>query len=474
MGQVTERHTYRMARGSDGNIYFSTRSGVLKRILVDEKRVENLNISLPNSSESRHLARSYMSTGVNGPDGKLYISGQFHDELSAFDPKTGCLEVIGRYMQEEAFMPGPSNNAYIGAMDFDEEGVLWYLINGLRHDRKEDFKPACVLMRWDFLKGKRPERLGLAGTKERAITTSVGVFIDKAKDILYMVSTNHADEGPDITAVDLKTFRKDCCNLGPVCEDVFILPGNDAYTAHAENLQNTWRIIDQNSPLARFKEIIPVRLWNTEEKYPPEETKVANLVWKDGILHGICSGKSQLVFRIRLSGELCFLSPLAKCNEVYRTELLEAIKKEPSELLDGLDLPAYPGRNYKAKAKLSCPLDKRRTLIATEDGLLSIVNLEDKSVYALGAACSNGPVHAMVTGESGIVYGIAGDQADLGNIFTYDDKRGLRNLGRLATDGYRYGNAASCELSCLALNEKEGILAVGAKDDLGCVYLCKL
>ena len=31
-----------------------------------------------------------------------------------------------------------------------------------------------------------------------------GVHIDKKRDILYVVATNHSNEGPDVTAIDLK------------------------------------------------------------------------------------------------------------------------------------------------------------------------------------------------------------------------------------------------------------------------------
>jgi hypothetical protein len=471
MGQVTERHTYRMIRGADGNIYFSTRSGILQRILVDEKHVENLGIHLPDSSDKLHLARSYLCAGANGPDGRLYMAGQFHNEISVFDPASGQFEISGCFMEEDAFMEKPSNNAYIGAMAFDGEGILWYLVNCLRHDRKEDFKPPAVLMRWDILKNKAPQRIGLAGTPDRAITTSVGLFIDKSRDILYMVGTNHADEGPDITAVDLKAFRK-CLDIpGKKCADPFVFPGNKVYCAHAENLARTWGLIDANPALATFQKIIPVRLWAADVKYAPEETGVTSVVWEKDTLHGICAGEKELVFQIDSSGTLRSFKPLREYDDAYITWLLSAVAKPGENVPCGLNLPYYPGRQYLALPDIACKLTDETILVSTKDGLLSLYR-RGHGVYALGPVCTHGQVRAMTAVPGNRVFGIAGDNEDLGCIFTYDDTRGLRNWGRLATDGYTYGNAASCELSCLDYNRRSSILAVGARDRLGCVYLC--
>ena len=109
------------------------------------------------------------------------------------------------------------------------------------------------------------------------------------------------------------------------------------------------------------------------------------------------------------------------------------------------------------------------------DGMLALVNMTDGNVFSLGAACSHGRVNGMTAAPDGRrVYGVAGDRDDLGSVFMYDKKEGLRNLGRLVTDGYKYGNAASCELSCCPLDAAGTLLAIGVKDRLGCVYLCKL
>ena len=111
--------------------------------------------------------------------------------------------------------------------------------------------------------------------------------------------------------------------------------------------------------------------------------------------------------------------------------------------------------------------------MATEDGLLAIVS--PKGTFALGPVAASGTVRDMATNEAKtVVYGVAGDEEDLGTVFKFDFENGARMLGRLATDGYLFGNAASCLLSCCALSPEGNTLIIGAKDRLGCVYICRL
>ena len=85
------------------------------RINVETQKVENLRHILPNSSEKYRRNRSYMTYGVNGPDGRLYMSGMFNDEISVYDPKTDRFEVAGHYnKQPEFYIKGIENQDYIG------------------------------------------------------------------------------------------------------------------------------------------------------------------------------------------------------------------------------------------------------------------------------------------------------------------------------------------------------------------------
>lgn len=454
LGQVTEKATYRLVVGSDDNIYFSTRSGVLKRINTAENKVENLNIDLPNSSTTRHLARSYMCSGVNGPDGNLYIALQFHDELVAYDIRNNSLINYGRFIEAEEFMEDGSNNAYIGAMDFDKDSVLWYLVCGLRHNRQEDYKPACVLMRWDLLHGGKPERVGLAGTAERAVTTSVGLYIDKQKDIMYIVSTNHADDGIDITGIDMKEFTEHLSQQGPIACDRYIYPGNGLYEKYNDGLMATWKVIDGNPAVARFKKVIPVRIWRNHD-----DVQISDISFENNILKVYLNNDEVL--------------NITKDGTVDSTEKYSELPKKDAQLRKLDNIPYIPGRQYLATVDKSVVIDSEETLHSTADGYL-FVERSNGDVYGLGMPGFSGPVHDMVLTKDGTVYGVAGDREDLGMVFTYDRNSGLRLLGRLVCDGYEYGIAASCELFRLAYDSENNILAIAAKDDLTCVYLCEL
>ena len=450
-GQVSEKATYRLVTGSDGNIYFSTRSGFLQRINTRKNIVENLNIELPNSSDSKHLARSYMCSAVNGPDARLYIALQFHDELLAYDSKNNTIENLGRFMLEEEFMQDGSNNAYIGAMDFDNDGVLWYLICCLRHNRKEDYKPSCVLMRWDILNNKKPERIGLAGTTERAITTSVGLYIDKNRDLMYMISTNHGDDGIDITAVDLKEFNKHLYEVGPLAKDKYIYPDNGLYNKHNDNLMSTWNVIDNNSAIAKFNKIIPVKIW---QKY--YNSTILDIEVDSDIL------------KVYLDKGILLL--IDEKGEIIAEETYDELPRHEENKRQLDNLPYIPGRQYLAQLDKSIEISKDERLSSTKDGYL-FLEKSDGKIYGLGMPGFSGPVHDMVC-KDGIVYGIAGDKEDLGMIFSYDNDNGLRLKGRLSTDGYEYGIASSCELFKLAIYHNN--LVIVAKDRLTCLYICQI
>lgn len=466
MGQATERCTYKLHRGPDGNIYFTTRSGYLRRINVDGCYVEDLKVQLPNSSAAAKLPRSYLCAAVNGPDGKLYMAGQFHDEISRFDPATGCLEVMGRFMEQDVFMEGYPNNAYIGAMDFDSHGTLWYLVNCLRRDRKEDFKPPCFLMRWDILGGGKPQVVGIAGTPERALTTSVGLFIDKEKDLLYMVSTNHADEGPDITAVPLASMRSAMDSPRELCQDIYIWAGNKDYTAHSDNLDGTWKIMDANPAAAKFQTVVPVRLWSLFDHPISRDCAVKALRWEGDTLYGLCGQETQYIFAIQ---DNTLQTIFTAAEDPARMGWL----LEVAPVTTTAQAPWLPGRQYRGQFQWELPWHDGGTVAITRDSL--VCRVKNGKAFSLGPVCVDGPVRGVCTNKTGsVLYGVAGNDKDLGVFFTYDDAYGLRLGGRIVTDGWEYGAAASCQLDALALHPDEQVIAIGAGDRLGTVYLCTL
>lgn len=460
-GQVVEKASYRLVVGSDKNIYFTSRNGVLMRINVETQKVENLRHTLPNSSDKYGRIRSYMTYGVNGPDGRLYMSGMFHDEISAYDPKTNRFEIIGRYKQPEFYFEGTENIDYIGAMDFDANGVLYYIICGSKQDHGEDFKLGNAFMRWDFQNGKEPEFLGLAGTESRVTTSSCSLFIDKGKQILYIISTNHGNDAPDVIAVDLPVYKEKAHELGPVTKDPFVYPENKLYQKHSESIRNTRELWESNPYTFSAKSVIPVALWDDFSDEEIFDSGVKKLVWNNGNLEVFTGDKSFYQYILDESGE------------IVQKEKIDSVQVEsPSTNLD-LELPYYPGRQYQAVVDKMIPITGDRHLIATKDGMLAIWN--GKNVFSLGPACSNGPVHDLtVTKDGKKVYGVAGDMDDFSIVFEYSDETGLRWLGSVATDGYQYGCFNSPYLTSIALNESDTILAIGSGGRMGSVYLYSL
>jgi hypothetical protein len=108
------------------------------------------------------------------------------------------------------------------------------------------------------------------------------------------------------------------------------------------------------------------------------------------------------------------------------------------------------------------------------DGMLAIVDGEN--VFSLGLCAVNGPVRQIIVDEKNeIAYGIAGDASDLGMVFSFDEKNGLRWLGRVFFNKFKEpGIAASCELSAIAISKDGRKLAIGSKDRMGCVYIYTL
>ena len=462
LGQVVERGCYRIVCGPDNNLYFSTRSGALCRVNTATEKIEHLGIRLPDSCREKKMNRSYLCAAAAGPDGRLYLASQFHETLSALDVRTNTLEELGSILPTEKYMNADPNHAYVGCMAFDGEGVLWMCVCGLRHNGEENYKPAASLVRWDVCRGGMPESLGLLGTPERLVTTSVSMFI--RDDIMTVIGGNHADEGLDFTVISLPKLRESAAagKKGPVATDRFVYPDCKDFEAHAENLRRTWSVIRSNSAVIQAKRIVPLRLWEAVPLSDIENSSVRRMAYRDGRFWGVCGNSAdRYAFSVLPSREKLVLEPYVEEKHSWIC----------SSVLPGkyaADLPAHPGRQYLAEEEMRIPLPGGRSLSATRNGYLSI--LSEEGVFALGKVC-DGPVRDMTVTATGRVYGVAGDEDDLGMVFSYDDVRGLRRLGRLGTDGWEYGIASSCLLRACVWSEDDGILAVGAGDRLGCVYL---
>lgn len=455
-GQVTERASYRMVVGSDDNIYFTTRNGLLQRINVRTRQVENLEKQLPYEVVEGRAFRPYMTYGVNGPDGKLYMGGMYDTRLNAFDPATGELTVIGDYLNADNFSNGIRANSYIGAMAFDKENVLYYAVCNHRWDLQEDWLLPAVLMRWDFLRGGEPEYLGLLGTKERVTTTVCNMLMDLQRDTVYMVGGNHATDAPHVIAIDLSGFRNHASQLGDIATDALIIPGNEAYKAHGEARARLNQEAARNTTPFTHGKVVPVPLWRILED--PENSCVTALSLEGEYVAAICGKDCFRKVLLDWQGNILSITP---CEEPAKRQALSFPEDR---------LPTYPGRTYKRIADKAVAISGGRQLVATADGLLAIV--KDNRVYALGPGWINGAVHDLaVTDDGQTVYGVAGDSDDIGVVFSYNDDEGLRWRGYVMTNTVEYGNHSSPNLLAICVSGDGERIAIGADGRMGYVYL---
>jgi len=75
-----------------------------------------------------------------------------------------------------------------------------------------------------------------------------------------------------------------------------------------------------------------------------------------------------------------------------------------------------------------------------------------------------------------MLWGTVGDDDERGRVFTYDDRRGLRQLGffRWSVRSENGMMVGIDHLSCLALSPDEKWLAIGAQERTGNVLVIRL
>lgn len=84
----------------------------------------------------------------------------------------------------------------------------------------------------------------------------------------------------------------------------------------------------------------------------------------------------------------------------------------------------------------------------------------------------HGPIH-QITVANGQAYGVSGDPNDLGNLFQYSDKTGLREAGRMMiipNDEPVFSNTQPVRVAVSPNAER---VAISVADKLGCVYVFK-
>jgi WD40 repeat protein len=135
-------------------------------------------------------------------------------------------------------------------------------------------------------------------------------------------------------------------------------------------------------------------------------------------------------------------------------------------------LPCRPERNHLAYASSDCLLADGKRLVGTKDSMLALVDQEG-NVFSLGAVGPCGPIHALSASPDGMsAIGVSGDENDLGVVFRFDVKTGLKIYGRIFFHDANVRGliGASNEPRFVSWSPDGKSVAIGVHDRLACVY----
>ncbi len=484
-GQITEFGSWSLAKDALGGIYTSSRSGHLFHIDPLTDRIDDLGVIAHQAeTNARWHGQRVLAFHANGPDGRLYLTFHFSDALFAIDPRTRRIERVGDLVPADLRASSAIASRQITGMAFDSRGVLWYgLINHL-----DPFLGSTVLLvRWPVLSGGQAESCGLLGTPDRVVASVSEVVMDRQRDVLHLADTNYCDGPPSIVSVDLRAVERDLA-LPPVtatdphayllfCDAPRVFPalelGERSQPLHRQAVEVRALAEDaarHGGGEVRAARVRAVRLW---EILGRGRCPVRALRWEGDEALRVWCGVGQDEQQVEIvGGVFTRVVPADQARQLWPCPLPVAGSVLPDGARDAV-LPARQGRRGLATASCWTPWVGDGILVGTRDGLLAKVDRRSGQVFALGAIGSHGPVHQLVSDPvAGIAYGVSGDPADLGHVFTYDDRQGLRELGRTySEDTGLCGVVSNSEPCAVALSADGQRLAVGVRDDLATIYL---
>jgi len=477
-GQITEFGSYKFVKDRLGNMLISTRSGTVFHINVDNGSITDLGVLASETEKNPHWrGRRYLGHHADMPDGRIMLSVRCSDWLYAFDPETLGFERFGDFRPASFIQSAPWMMQK--GLAFDSKGILWqasYCPMG------ESVGSIAHLFRCDIMGGEEPEYVGLLGTPERVTACVSEMFMDP-NDVLHIADSNHGEDMPGIIAVNTHLLQRSISNgtfrRTEQVRDIFAyLPYSDARDFY---------------PLDNFdKDSAPYLALKKENgKYREFLKKQANTRVLSEQAFGIrlwCQfgrGTASLVQNLEWSGPDSLMLQLPSgtynTNASSNFQLLE--KKDHSFTLSGnkdnipavlkeSQPPARQGRQFKARISAWARWGRDSWIFGTDDGCVALFREKTKSTYALGAVGVHGPVHQIAVAD-GHCYGVSGDPKDLGNLFHYSDKTGLREAGRMMIipDGEPvFSNSQPVRV---AVSPNGGRVAVSVADELGCIYVFK-
>jgi hypothetical protein len=330
--------------------------------------------------------------------------------------------------------------------------------------------------------GREPEYVGLLGTPDRVTACVSEMFMDP-DDVLHIADSNHAEDMPGILAVDTGHLQERMTNgtfkRAERVRDIFAyLPYSDARDAYPlENFDKAsapyiafkqeseeYREFLKNHAFTRVQseQAFGIRLWRRFGR--GTASLVQNLEWSgpDSLMLQLPSGtystNAGSNFKILEKEDFFFNSSGDKNN-------IPAVLNES-------DPPARQGRQFKAEISAWARWGEQSYIIGTDDGCVALFHEKMQSTYALGAVGVHGPVHQIAVAD-GHAWGVSGDPEDLGNLFHYSEKTGLREAGRMMILPEGEPVFSNNQPVRVAVSPKGERVAVSVADELGCVYVFK-
>ncbi len=492
-GQATEFGTWRTIPGADGNLYGTTASGRLLRINIEKQCVEDIPFNFPYQPEliNRGTNNKLMHY-ANHPDGGLYFTALSCQNILRYDYETQKVETLARFVPEA--MDEQKIDGRCMGMAVDDYGVLWYIC--------EMLGCGSLLCRWDPHGGRAPESMGLLGSRDRVFRASFGCFI--RDDILYANDTNRANTAyPAVLQVNLADLRAHAGEESEMPRDpIFWLTMQDGFDRY---YSLTGRILTEDvsgelearEDISRQRDTEPFRRTlpsHFDEKqrrrfYGDNALNATHLpytscwvgkLWQEPGLYESRVCEVSFTPDNRVQAIVCtkdgkYEKLLLRKGAVCSREAISWEEPDPEAIAAryrDVGLPCRPERNHLAYASAECTLADGSRLVGTRDSMLALVKA-DGSVFSLGAVGMSGAVHALAAspdGESAI--GLAGDPDDLGVVFRYDRKTGLKLYGRIF---FHHADVpgligASNEPYRVSWSPDGKTVAIGVRDRLACVY----
>lgn len=463
-GKVTENGSYRICPGADGNLYSASKSGWMFKIDTDAEKVIDMNYRVPMvPAEKDYFSIGNFSKGCIGPDNRLYVCIMHGPDMIAIDTEKETVENIGPYIPEEKFAWDQCTHSIFG-MAFDAKGRLWYAVDSFC-DAGVPGSPDGLYC-WDITRGGKPEYKGIIGVPGRISACVSELYIHDGH--LLMVDQNHGVAPTAVFVADIDEIDSAAgavVHIDPEAQsDTMYHAADEERFGYNKPFNENGAIIAANpftfdGDLAEY-----YRLWRMLAPDHIEDSRVKGMVWHGDSLTGICGKDEDYVFTIE-DGRAAIVA-------ASKYPGLETLKREITQLIpETKKLPAYPGRQFRAKATAAADLSGGRKLVGTEDGLLALIS--DGKVWSLGMCGYNGPVRSIsACPDGGRAYGTAGDDEDLGMVFTYSDAAGLELKGMIQRhDMHLDGAVASNVLSACAVSPDGKKLAVGSADRMGMIYI---